>query len=182
MVRRETPSEAPPGKADQSVWAARWSKAQPWVALVLRLGLAAVALAAALPKLGDLRAFQRSVAAYEIFPMGINNLIGVAVPIVELVIAVVLVAGLLTRYAAAVFGLMMLVFIVGIAQAWARGLNIACGCFEIGGTLGPDEKAQYGIEIARDVGLALLAAVLMIWPASPASLDQRLRVDPVGFA
>ena len=48
--------------------------------------------------------------------------------------------------------LLMVAFIVGISQAWARGLTIDCGCFGGGGQIGAAET-QYPQEIARDVGL-----------------------------
>ena len=47
---------------------------------------------------------------------------------------VCLVLGLLTRAAAVLSALLFVAFIVGIASAWARGLQIECGCFGGGGT------------------------------------------------
>ena len=46
----------------------------------------------------------------------------------------------------------MVVFIIGISQAWARGLTIDCGCFGGGGNIAA-AQTQYPQEIARDVGL-----------------------------
>ena len=155
-----------------------WKAGQPWVSLFLRLGLAAVAFWAAIPKLMDLDQSKRAVYYYDLFPLGLSNLIGIVVPVVEMALGIVLVAGLLTRYSAAVFGLMMVVYIVGIAQAWARGLDINCGCFDPGGPLQEGQQTAFGIDILRDIGLAAAAAVLMIWPSSPASLDKVLRLDP----
>jgi len=156
----------------------KWSACQPWVALVLRLGLAGVAIWAAIPKLADIAQSQRAVYYYELFPLWLSDLIGVAVPVIEMTLGVILLAGLFTRYAAAMFGLMMVVFIVGIAQAWARGLNIACGCFDAGGPLEPGQQTAYLQDIVRDIALGAVAAVLMVWPSSPLSLDRVLRLDP----
>ena len=171
-----SPNQPDQDAAPRARW---WQISQPWVSLVLRLGIAAVALAAAIPKLGDLAQAKRAVYAYRIFPTAISDLLGVAVPVVELAIGVALVLGLFTRYAAALFGLMMLGFMVGISQAWARGLTIDCGCFGGGGELTEGQVTQYAIDLVRDAGLALASAVLMVWPASPASLDKVLRLDPV---
>jgi len=126
----------------------------------------------------DIRQSQLAVHYYELFPTWLNNLIGIAVPVVELALGIVLLVGLFTRYAAALFGLMMVVYIIGIASAWARGLNISCGCFDPGGPLDPGQSNAYAIDIIRDIVLALLAAILMVWPKSPASLDRLLRLDP----
>ena len=69
----------------------------------------------------------------------------------------------------------MVVFIVAMTQAWARGLTLDCGCF---GTLAK-EKVGPGT-IARDAALGLPVLLLAIWPARLASLDHSLlgRPDP----
>ena len=62
-------------------------------------------------------------------------------------------------------------FIVGIASAWARGLQIDCGCFGGGGTR-PDASDEYPWEIARDVGLLLLSLWLVWRPRTPFAAGQ----------
>jgi hypothetical protein len=64
-------------------------------------------------------------------------------------------------------------FIIGIASAWARGLNIDCGCFGEGGTIDPSQT-RYLEEILRDVGLVLCAAWLVIRPRTAYSLERTL--------
>ena len=71
----------------------------------------------------------------------------------------------------------MFIFIIAIAQAWARGLNIDCGCFGGGGTIEPGQT-QYLQEIIRDVGLVLLAWYLVRYPVTKFSIDK----DPAGRA
>jgi uncharacterized membrane protein YphA (DoxX/SURF4 family) len=160
--------------------AARWSRLQPWLSLAVRLGLAAVTLLAAIPKLRDLRGSGLSVGLYRIFPTQINQFIGVALPIIELTLAVLFLTGLLSRYASVVFGLMLVAFIAGIISAWARGLNINCGCFAIGTELAAGEQAKYGVEILRDAGFLAMTAFLAIWPRSVASLDNLFGLNPGG--
>jgi uncharacterized membrane protein YphA (DoxX/SURF4 family) len=157
---------------------ARWARLRPWAILALRLGVAAVALAAAIPKLADLRQAQRAVLAYEVLPNGIGLVVGVMLPVVELALGLLLLTGLLTRYAAAGFGLLLVVFIAGIAQAWARGLDIDCGCFGGGGELPAGVTASYGLDIARDLLFLAGAAVVALWPRSALSLDSALRLTP----
>jgi uncharacterized membrane protein YphA (DoxX/SURF4 family) len=157
---------------------AAWRRLQPWFSLLVRLGLAAVAGLAAWPKLADLAASQRSVAAYRLFSADLNNLIGVAVPIIELALAVLLCAGLLTRYSAAFFTLLMVVYIAGIISAWSRGLSIDCGCFTPGGDLAPGEATKYGQDVIRDIGFAALGAYLTVWPRSKLSADSVMKLEP----
>jgi hypothetical protein len=65
----------------------------------------------------------------------------------------------------------MLVFIVAIAQAWARGLSIDCGCFGGGGSIDP-EDTKYLSEIIRDLGLLLLGIYLYYYPKGRIALDK----------
>lgn len=149
----------------------RWAAAQPWVSTLSRLVLGLTCLWAGAAKAGDLPASVRAVRAFELLPEWLAKPVGYGLPAVEIILGALLVVGLLTRYAAALAGLLMLAFVVGIAAAWARGLAIDCGCFGGGGPTSPDQT-QYPLEIARDLGLAVLAAVLVRWPRSRFSLDQ----------
>ena len=68
-----------------------------------------------------------------------------------------------------------MVFIAGIASAWARGLAIDCGCFGSGGQLADGQDPGYLPEILRDLGFLALAGFLLIWPRTP-RLGGRLAV------
>ena len=143
------------------------------VGLVLRLFLGVVLIWAGAAKVGRPLTAERAVQAYEIFPMEVAKWIGLALPFLEIVLGVLLVLGLFTRAAAIASTLLMVAFIVGISQAWARGLTIDCGCFGGGGQVGADET-RYPQEIARDVVFALAGAWLWWRPRSLASLDRIL--------
>ena len=143
------------------------------VGLVARLFLGAVLIYAGAVKVGRPLTAERAVQAYEIFPMELAGWIGLALPFVEIVLGVLLVLGLFTRPVAVIATALMVAFILGIAQAWARGLTIDCGCFGGGGQIGANET-RYPQEIARDVGFALTGAWLVWRPRSLASLDRIL--------
>ena len=113
-----------------------------------------------------------AVRAYEMLPISVANLLGLILPPVEIVIGVLLILGALTRVMAALGGFTMFVFIIAIAQAWARGLNIDCGCFGGGGAVAPGET-KYLQEILRDTGLAFLAAYLIRYPVTKFSIDKK---------
>jgi uncharacterized membrane protein YphA (DoxX/SURF4 family) len=147
------------------------------LSLLVRLGLVAVALPAALPKLADLRGSRRSVQLYDIFPLPISDLIGVALPIVELALALLFLSGLLSRYASILFGLMLIAFIAGIISAWARGLNIDCGCYAVGVDLAVGQDPEYLQHILRDTGFLAMTAFLAVWPGSAASADRLLGLE-----
>jgi uncharacterized membrane protein YphA (DoxX/SURF4 family) len=82
-------------------------------------------------------------------------------------------AGFALRFAAVLAGLLMIVFIGGIASAWARGLSIDCGCFGGGGAVGKGE-AEYLPEILRDTLFLGLAAWIAVSPKSRFAVDELL--------
>lgn len=142
------------------------------VGLVARLVLGGMLLVAGLLKVGDLTGSVQSVIAYELFPYEASRLIGTVLPVVEIALGALLVLGLFTRPAAALGGLLMVAFIIGVASAWARGLSIDCGCFGDGGPVAP-EDTRYLEELVRDALLVLAAAWLVVrGSTTPLSLDR----------
>jgi uncharacterized membrane protein YphA (DoxX/SURF4 family) len=112
-----------------------------------------------------------AVRAYEILPISIANFLGIALPFLEIAIGLLLVLGAAIRIASLVGGALMVVFIIGISQAWARGLSIDCGCFGGGGQVAPG-TANYLPEILRDTALAAIAIYLFRYPRSKFALDR----------
>jgi uncharacterized membrane protein YphA (DoxX/SURF4 family) len=143
------------------------------IGLVARLALGGVMLVAGLLKVTKPEVSARAVQAYQLLPFDLATYVGYGLPILEVVLGALLVLGLFTRTAAAVSGVLLVVFIIGIASAWARGLNIDCGCFGEGGTIDPSQT-RYLEEILRDVGLVLCAAWLVIRPRTAYSLERTL--------
>lgn len=151
----------------------------PWLSIIARLVVGGVWIVAGWLKVGDLKMSALTVQAYDVMPNGLAHAIGYALPFVEIAIGAFLVLGLAVRLNAVLSGLLFLVFIVGISQAWVRGLKIDCGCFG-GGGYDADAFAKYPWEIARDVGLLLLSGALALWPRSKLSLDAVLM--PAAYA
>lgn len=148
----------------------------PWLGLVARLVVGGVWMVAGWLKLPDPAESVRAVRAYRLLPETVVPTVGHALPVAEIVVGALLVLGLATRVSAVVSALMQTAFIIGISAAWARGIRIECGCFGGGGTTVTDAAAAYPWDIARDVGLALASAALVMWPAT------RLGADSVVFS
>ena len=146
-------------------------KYSPWIGLLARLILGGVLFAAGLLKYQHLDKSQMAVRAYELLPISVANFLGITLPFIEIAVGLLLVVGAATRIAATIGGLLMLIFIIGISQAWARGLSIDCGCFGGGGQVAPG-ATNYLPEILRDTALALLAIYLFRYPQSKFGLDR----------
>ncbi|WP_410572492.1 MauE/DoxX family redox-associated membrane protein [Amycolatopsis sp. cmx-4-61] len=140
------------------------------VGTLARLGLAAVWLVSGALKLADPGRTLIAVQAYQVLPDALANVVAIALPLVELVLGLLLLTGLATRWAAAAALALLVVLIAGIAQSWARGLSIDCGCFGGGGQVAAGQT-EYPQEILRDTGFALLAVWLLARPRTWLSLD-----------
>jgi uncharacterized membrane protein YphA (DoxX/SURF4 family) len=115
----------------------------------------------------------RAVRAFQILPYDFAGYVGYALPVFEILIGLLLVAGIFTRVSAVLGGLLMLAFIIGISSAWMRGLSIDCGCFGGGGTIAAPQT-QYLKDLLRDTGFVACAAWLIVRPRTAYSLDHRL--------
>ncbi|WP_114906309.1 MauE/DoxX family redox-associated membrane protein [Ornithinimicrobium murale] len=147
------------------------------VGLLARLALGGVLVTAGGLKVDDPTGAIQSVVAYRLFDYQVAEMIGLMLPVVELALGILLVLGLLTRWSAVAGTLLMLVFIAGIASAWARGLSIDCGCFGAGGPVAPSDTS-YLTEILRDVGLAVAGLWLVVRPRSLLALDAIIFAAP----
>jgi uncharacterized membrane protein YphA (DoxX/SURF4 family) len=144
----------------------------PWLGLIARLTLGGVLLVA-----GYLKAFtpdksQMAVRAYEVLPIWLANFLGIILPWLEIGAGILLILGVALRYASIFGGVLMLLFVIAISQAWARGLTIDCGCFGGGGQVDAKDT-KYLQEILRDAGLALLALYLIRYPVTKFSLERQ---------
>ena len=146
-------------------------KYQPWIGLIFRLVLGGVLLVAGLLKYQHLDKSQMAVRAYELLPIALANFLGIVLPYLEIAVGILLIIGAAVRVSAVISGLLMFAFSIGIAQAWARGLSIDCGCFGDGGAVDPSET-KYLQSILRDIGFALLGFYLIRYPVTKFALEK----------
>jgi uncharacterized membrane protein YphA (DoxX/SURF4 family) len=138
--------------------------------LLLRLGLAAVWFSAGIPKIADLAQNYGAVQAYELLPPSAVGIVSIAQLFLEVALGVLILVGIGTRLVSGLSLLLLALYIAGIASVWARGLSIDCGCFTAGGAVAQG-NTHYAVDIARDVGFALMALWLLVRPYSIVSAD-----------
>jgi uncharacterized membrane protein YphA (DoxX/SURF4 family) len=145
------------------------------VGTLARLGLAAVWLVSGTLKAIDMDQTVVAVRAYDVLPRAAVDVVAAMLPFLEIALGLLLALGIGTRLVAVVSGVLLLTFMAGVTQAWARGLSIDCGCFGGGGAVAPGATA-YLQEIVRDTGFLALTAWLVVRPRTLLSLDARLTV------
>ena len=100
-----------------------------YLILIGRLIVSATFILAALPKIQDPAAFATSVEGYRVVTGNLTVWIALALPWLELVAGFGLLIPQIRRGSALVIALLLIAFILLHASAWARGLDINCGCF-----------------------------------------------------
>lgn len=140
-------------------------------AWISRGAVAAVFIAAAIPKIADPAAFFAAIQTYHLVPDGAAAFFSVWLPWLELCAALAI---FLRRQRSGASWLLLAltsVFLVALGQAWRRGLDINCGCF--GGAASVQGSAYFGYFL-RD-GLLLAAIAFLLWRERCAATS---RVEP----
>lgn len=97
------------------------------------------------------------------------NLLAVTLPWIEVVLGLALVTGVWRREAAAVTGALLVVFVVAVSAALARGIDLEnCGCFSVGG-----EGRAAGIKLILG-DLALLAGAALLAFVRPSTAEAKV--------
>ena len=132
---------------------------------MVRWLLAALLIWAALFKIANLQEFYGDIVAYRLpLPDALVRLTAIVLPWLELLCGILLIGGT-ARRAALLWGMILFsVFVVATGQAWARGLDISCGCFKLD-FLGDDALARFleSVKFAFLRALLLLACAIYVW-------------------
>jgi uncharacterized membrane protein YphA (DoxX/SURF4 family) len=130
----------------------------------VQIALGAVFVAAAIPKIADPPAFAHMIYNYRLMPGGLVNALALVMPWIELVVGILLVAGVWRREAALVAAALLLVFLGAIGWNLARGHAVDCGCFDVRSVGKTPEQLLTEMKwvLLRDVGLLLLAAQVLL--------------------
>tara|TARA_Y100001968_G_C19329344_1_gene703458 strand:+ start:78 stop:494 length:417 start_codon:yes stop_codon:yes gene_type:complete len=94
----------------------------------MRLLVGLVFIIASYDKIIDPAQFARDISNYHIIPFGLENLIAIILPWIELFLGLGIVIGIFIDGSSFLSGTLLVLFILLIFQAMLRGFNIECGC------------------------------------------------------
>lgn len=141
----------------------------PAIRAALRWLLAALLVWAALGKIANPAEFHGQLLAYRLpLPESVLRAVAIVLPWLELLCGILLLAARNPRPATLWTAIMFAAFVLATGQAWARGLEISCGCFKLDFLAGT--AAQKFLESAPFAcirALALWAA--SVWLLQPAA-------------
>ena len=101
------------------------------IALLCRVILGIVLIYASIDKIVHPAEFAKAIGNYNVLPFGLENLLGIVLPVLELMVGICLVLGIMIDGSAIIAAGMMVVFIIALSQALFRGIDINCGCFKV---------------------------------------------------
>jgi putative oxidoreductase len=144
----------------------------PYATLVSRVVLGGVFLVAGATKIPAPGSLAASIRSYELgLPEWFVSVSAHALPYLEVLLGLYLLAGLFTKASAWATTALTMVFFVALLQGAARGLEIDCGCF--GSSAG--ETSNLWLAAARDLGLLALGLHVALAPTGRFSVDALLR-------
>ena len=134
-------------------------RSMAYLMLIGRLILSAAFILAALPKIQDPAAFAISVEGYRVVTANLAMWIALMLPWLELVAGFGLLIPQIRRGSNLIIALLLIVFIALHASAWARGLDINCGCFNAHES---EKTPGYLWLILRNIGLLTACIFVLI--------------------
>ena len=139
----------------------------------LRWALGALLVWASLAKIGNLAEFHGSLLAYQLpLPDALLRLSAMVLPWLELLCGFLMITRT-ARCAAVLWAVVLFaIFVLVTGQAWARGLDISCGCLKLD-FLGDGAFAKFleSASFAFFRALLLLAASLYVLRSIPGDPD-----------
>lgn len=148
-----------------------WKK---WLVLGLRILFGILLITASTDKVIKPVDFAQMVTNYRVpffLTPEICRWIGIWLPYVEIVVGVFLILGIWLDAAVVINLILMAVFTILVTQAYARGLDISCGCFAVE----TDEPSIDSKKVIENIGLTLLS-VLLVWMTFKFKLVESFRL------
>jgi len=124
--------------------------------LVARIVLGAVFMYASFDKLANAQAFADVISNYKMLPVQLVNPLAIFLPWVELITGLFLITGKWVKGSLLIYTTLLVIFIIALAQALIRGLDISCGCFSVK----PSSTSEVWLRLVEDIVLLFVSVNL----------------------
>lgn len=129
----------------------------------LRLIIGGMFIYVAYNKLINPEEFAKAIKNYDMLPLQVINVMAIILPYIELFAGIFLILGIYKKGSSAIIAVSLFIFIVALTTAYARGLNIDCGC---GFSSLIEEKAlksELIIRIIEDIFMLIGVVIVYIY-------------------
>jgi len=138
------------------------------VQLILRIIIGATFIYASAGKLFHPAEFAKAILRYEILPVGLVNLQAIVMPWIEFMIGLLLITGIFKKGTSMLATISLIVFLFALISAYARGLDISCGCFSLEET---SSKGDILFRIIQDFFMLFGTVIIYLFSERPKTLD-----------
>jgi putative oxidoreductase len=99
--------------------------------IIIRVIIGAVFIYASVGKLFHPAEFAKAILRYELLPLGLVNIQAIVMPWIEFTIGILLIIGIFKKGTSMLATISLVLFLFALISAYARGLDISCGCFSL---------------------------------------------------
>jgi uncharacterized membrane protein YphA (DoxX/SURF4 family) len=131
-----------------------------YLQITLRVIVGGVFVYSSIGKLFSPEEFAKIIYYYDFLPLFLVNVFAITFPYLQFVTGVLLIFGVFKKGNSAILISLLVVFLLALIQAYARGLDINCGCFSL-----DTEASKNNIleRIVEDVILLIPAVIIFIF-------------------
>jgi hypothetical protein len=130
-----------------------------WLERLFRVILAGFFIVAGALKIWDPKSLTAAIETYQVLPYSLSLLLALFMPWLELLAGLGVLFKKLYSGSLLLLSLLLILFVLALAQGWFRGLDVTCGCF---GSAAHDNQTNYAWLILRDLVLLLVAGTLWL--------------------
>lgn len=144
-----------------------------YLQILLRLIIGGVYVYVAWNKLINPEEFAKAIKNYDMLPLQVINIIAITLPYIELFAGLFLIFGFYKKGSSVILGMTLVVFIIALTSAYARGLNIDCGCGFTSTTQESYSKTDLLVRIFQDILMFIGVVIIYIFG------DKKTETEPV---
>ncbi|MBU1096090.1 MAG: DoxX family membrane protein [Bacteroidetes bacterium] len=140
-----------------------------YLLFAFRLALGFIFVFAGLEKISNPEKFAVAIENYKIMPVIFINFIAIILPFLELITGLLLIFGISVKENIFIINLLLTLFILLVAIAISRGLDIECGCF------GTNDGQKAGLQkIIENLFMLLLGLLIFFFDKNPFKIGKSL--------
>ncbi|MFM8840046.1 MAG: MauE/DoxX family redox-associated membrane protein [bacterium] len=145
----------------------------PRLRKLAKILIGTIFVAAAIDKIANPDAFAKSINNFHLLPYEALNVPALILPWVELITGAMLLFSIKEKAASFLISSMLIIFIVAILTAIARGYNIDCGCFGESSPAAAAEVTKVGwAKVLEDARWLIASLFIFLTSKDPLSVEE----------
>ncbi len=137
-----------------------------YLQLSARIIVALVFIVFGMSKIAEPAQFAKDINNYGMLPYQLTNLAAIILPWIELISGLLLLLGVRLKTNALLIAAMLIIFNIAVATAWARGLDIHCGCYS-----DVAEQTVGWQKLVENFGLLILLLIIYFFKNNALTLE-----------